>query len=71
MATVSVGIALGLAASLAGGRLLASLLYDVAPTDPATLGATAAILAGIALAAAWLPAQETVRIDPLETLKSE
>jgi predicted permease len=71
MATVGVGIVLGLAASLAGGRLLASLLYDVAPTDPATLGATAAILATIALAAAWLPAQETVRIDPLETLKSE
>jgi putative ABC transport system permease protein len=71
MATVGIGIVLGLAASLAGGRLLASLLYDVAPTDPATLGATAAILAAIALGAAWLPAQETVRIDPLETLKSE
>ncbi len=39
--------------------------------DPATLAATAALLAAVALTAAWAPAQETVCIDPLETLKSE
>lgn len=71
MVTVGAGIALGLAGALAAGRVLASLLYEVEPADPATLGAVAAVLAGTALLAAYLPARETVRIDPLETLKAE
>jgi len=71
MAPVAAGLALGLAGSLAAGRLVASFLYGVAPADPATLVTVAALLAGIALAACYLPARETVRIDPVETLKAE
>lgn len=71
MATVGAGIALGLAGALAAGRLVASLLYGVEPTDPATLAAVAALLAGAAFLATYLPARETVRIDPVETLKAE
>ncbi|HUO86596.1 MAG TPA: FtsX-like permease family protein, partial [Thermoanaerobaculia bacterium] len=71
MATVGAGIALGLAGALAAGRLAASLLYGVEPTDPATLAAVAALLAGAAFLATYLPARETVRIDPVETLKAE
>jgi hypothetical protein len=71
MATVGAGIVLGLAGALAAGRLAASLLYDIEPTDPATLAAVAALLTGAAFLATYLPARETVRIDPVETLKAE
>jgi putative ABC transport system permease protein len=71
MAPVAAGLALGLAGSLAAGRLVASLLYGVEPADPATLATVAALLAATALAASYLPARETVRIDPVETLKAE
>ncbi|HSL85281.1 MAG TPA: hypothetical protein VLF66_21115, partial [Thermoanaerobaculia bacterium] len=65
------GLVLGLAGALAAGRVVASFLYGVEPADPATLAAVAALLAGIALAAGYLPARETVHIDPVETLKAE
>jgi len=71
MRTVLAGVAAGLAASLALGRVLRSLLYGVAPSDPATLGAVAGLLGAVALAAAWLPARRAVRIDPVETLREE
>lgn len=71
MATVGVGIVLGLAASVAAGRLLQSLLYGVEPADPAVLASVSALLAATALGATWLPARETTRIDPVETLKAE
>ncbi len=69
MGTVLVGIGAGLAASLALTRLLRSLLYGVAPTDPVTLAAVAGLLGAVALAAAWIPARRAVRIDPIETLR--
>ncbi len=71
LGTVAVGIAVGLGASLALGRTLGSLLYGVAPSDPATLGAVAGLLAAVAATAAWLPARRAVRIDPIETLREE
>lgn len=71
MRTVALGIAAGLAASLALARLLRSLLYGVAPADPATLAAVTGLLAAVALAAAWLPARRGVRIDPIETIRHE
>lgn len=71
MAPVAAGLVLGLAGSLAAGRVVASLLYGVEPTDPVILAGMAALLAGTALAASYLPAREAVRIDPVETLKAE
>ncbi|MFP3939582.1 MAG: ABC transporter permease [Thermoanaerobaculia bacterium] len=71
MATILAGIGLGVAGSVAGGRVLASLLYEVEPADPATLAAVSALLAATGLAATWLPARQTARIDPQETLRAE
>jgi len=65
------GIAAGLAASLAGARLLSSLLYDVAPRDPAVFAVTTVLLLTVALAACWLPARRAASVDPLVALRAE
>ncbi|MEO8467816.1 MAG: ABC transporter permease [Gammaproteobacteria bacterium] len=67
----SVGIAIGLVVALAVTRLMSSLLFGVAPTDPvAYLAALGVILAAAALAS-YLPARRAAAIDPVETLKAE
>ena len=71
MRTALVGVAIGLAAALALGRVLASLLYGVRASDPATFAAVAALLCAVALAASLLPALRAARIDPVQTLREE
>jgi putative ABC transport system permease protein len=68
---VAVGMAIGLAASAPAARALSSLLYDVSPTDPATLVSVAVIL-GLASALALLvPTLRAVRIDPAAVLRGD
>jgi putative ABC transport system permease protein len=71
MRTALVGVGIGLAAALALGRVLASLLYGVRASDPATFAAVAALLCTVALAASLLPAMRAARIDPVKTLRDE
>ncbi len=71
LAAVAVGLAVGTVGALGAGRLLASLLFEVEPTDPATFGAVALTLLASAFFASWLPAARTARIQPMETLKGE
>jgi predicted permease len=68
---VSVGAALGLAAAYAASRLVATMLYDVSPTDPVTYGGVTLVLLGTALLASFLPAWRASRIEPLTALRSE
>ena len=68
---VGVGTALGIAGALLAARTLESLLYDVAPYDPATLVVVTLLLAGTALAASLGPARRASRVDPMQTLRSE
>ncbi|HJR62583.1 MAG TPA: ABC transporter permease [Gemmatimonadaceae bacterium] len=68
---VALGLALGVAASLALTRLMKSLLYAVAPTDPATYVGVVTLLFGIALLASYLPARRATRVDPLIALRAE
>jgi predicted permease len=65
------GIGAGLVAAFAGGRLIASLLYEVSPRDPVVFMATPIALLVIALAACWLPARRAARVDPLVALRAE
>jgi ABC-type antimicrobial peptide transport system permease subunit len=66
-----VGLVLGLAGAIAGGRLLSGLLYGIKPTDPATLIMVPLLLAAVALAASYLPARRAARVDPTRTLRDE
>jgi predicted permease len=68
---LAVGIALGVAGSLAAGRLIESLLYGVQPNDPLHLGAALAILAAATAMAAYLPARRAARLDPMAALREE
>jgi hypothetical protein len=64
------GIVLGLVAAWGTTRLLARLLYDVSPTDPAVLAAVSLTLLAIAGVAAFAPAMRASRIDPVEVLRN-
>ncbi|HKG92772.1 MAG TPA: ADOP family duplicated permease [Gemmatimonadaceae bacterium] len=69
--TAALGVALGVVLALAAGRLVAALLYGVAPGDPLVLGAVVAALLAGALAAALVPAWRAARADPIAALRSE
>jgi putative ABC transport system permease protein len=66
-----IGIAIGIAGSLALGRFLSSMLYGVTPTDPFTVAAVSCLLLLVALIACYLPARRAVRLDPLTALRCE
>jgi predicted permease len=68
---IGIGITAGVLASLAATRLMTALLYGVAPGDPLTLLAVAALLATIAVAATLVPVIRAARVDPVEALRSE
>jgi len=65
------GVLLGLAASAALTRLLASMLFEVTPTDPATLVFVSALLVGVAAFACWFPARRATEVDPVVALRYE
>ncbi len=65
------GLASGLLAALAVGRLVRSLLFGVSATDQWTLGIITAVLASVAVMACLLPAHGVSRIDPAGVLREE
>ena len=65
------GAAAGLAAAWASTRVLRSLLFEVTPTDPLTLGAVVCLLMAVALAATLLPARRAAKVDPMVILRYE
>jgi ABC-type antimicrobial peptide transport system permease subunit len=71
LALVAVGAVIGVAAALAGSRLLTSFLYGVSAGDPLSLAAaTTALLAAGALAA-YAPARRASRVDPASVLREQ
>ena len=64
-----IGLAVGIASSLLLGRLLAGLVFGIAPTDPLTFAAASAVLSAVALAACALPAWRATRVQPTEALQ--
>ncbi len=70
-ALTALGIAVGLAGAGALTRVLSTLLFEIRPTDPATFGSVALLLAAAAMLASYLPARRALRADPLVVLKAE
>ena len=71
LALTLIGIAMGLFVSLAMGRVLSSLLFEVSATDGASFAATAVILFAVAVVACYVPARRAASVDPTEALRSE
>jgi len=65
------GIVLGLIGAIPLTRILRSLLFGVAPTDPLTFAAVPVLLVSAALLACFLPARRAAKIDPMEALRYE
>jgi predicted permease len=68
---VGISVIAGLAVALAASRLMRAMLFQVSPTDPATLAGVCALLLAVAAVASYLPARRAARIDPFEALRTE
>ncbi len=61
--------AIGLAAAIAVTRFMASMLFNVTPTDPLTFVCVGGVLAAVALTATLLPARRAMRVNPIAALR--
>jgi len=65
------GLCAGFLTSMALTRLLASLLFEVSPTDLSVAGLVAVVLSAVALAASYFPARRAASVDPVIALRYE
>jgi predicted permease len=68
---LTIGAAIGLALALAASRLMGSVLFGIAPSDPVAMGLALAVLIGVALIASYLPARRASQLDPTQALRYE
>jgi len=66
-----IGLAIGLAGSLALSRVLGTLLFEIQPTDPLTFGGVGMLLIGVALLACYIPARRASHVAPMTALRYE
>ena len=71
LVTTAIGIAIGLPIALAATGLTKSMLYELSPMDPVTIGGAALVLFTVAAIAGYVPARRAARLDPLVALRSE
>jgi hypothetical protein len=71
LSLAAVGLAAGALAAWTLGRALSSAMYGVSATDPAAWLAMLVIVAGTTLVAAWRPARQAARVDPVALLREE
>jgi len=67
--TIFIGVAIGIAGSLALTRAVESLLFGVTATDPLTFGGVTLLLVGAGLLACYIPARRAMRVDPIIALR--
>jgi putative ABC transport system permease protein len=65
------GVAIGIAVALAVSRLLSALVFEISPTDAATVVGVAALMLAVAAIASFIPAWLSMRLDPVIALRSE
>jgi putative ABC transport system permease protein len=65
------GIIAGLAGAFALARFMTTLVFEIPPLDPLTFSIVPAVLAGVALAAALLPARRAAAVDPMSALRDD
>jgi ABC-type antimicrobial peptide transport system permease subunit len=68
---VAAGVALGVAAALAGTRALGNLLFGVQAVDALTFVAMSASMIAIGLLASYVPARRASKVDPIESLRGD
>jgi ABC-type antimicrobial peptide transport system permease subunit len=68
---LAVGLAGGIAAALAAGRLVASMLFGLKSTDLSTIALAALLMSAATLAAGYIPARRASRVDPTTALRFE
>jgi ABC-type antimicrobial peptide transport system permease subunit len=66
-----IGLTAGIGLALVLMRAMRSLLYEVEPTDPASVAFVAALLFGVAALASWRPARRAMRVDPVSLLRQD
>jgi ABC-type antimicrobial peptide transport system permease subunit len=71
LGVVGAGLAVGVAGAVALTRVLATLLYDISPTDPFTFTTVTLALGAVAVAASYFPARRAARVDPIAALREE
>jgi putative ABC transport system permease protein len=67
----ALGIAIGILLTVAGGGVVRSLLFGIAPLDPAAFALAGVTLVGAALLACYVPARRATRVDPLVAVRAE
>ncbi len=65
------GLGIGIMGALGLTHFLSSMLYGVQPTDPVTFGLVSLLLAGVAVAASFVPAHRATKVDPMVALRYE
>ncbi len=65
------GVLVGIALAIVLSRVLRSFLFEVQPSDPATLIVVGALFVGVGLLACWAPVRRAGKVDPLEALRYE
>jgi len=71
MTMVAVGVAIGLVGALAAGRLVTTLLFGLAATDPLTIAVATGVMIIVSALAAYLPARRAADVDPMVALRYE
>jgi putative ABC transport system permease protein len=71
MVLTGIGLGVGLVAAAAATRLVASMLFEVKASDPATYFGVAALLGVVSLAASYIPARRAARVDPASALRQD